>query len=82
MNVRTQTNNRKQIMSRYIPQTCSESKTYATEAAAVKRAEALSSNLSGVTYIIMLADNGRFVPVFIGNSAVAAGLHFQAHVLN
>lgn len=70
-------------MSRYIPQTCSETKTYATEEGAVKRAESIwpSDSKEQIHYIIMKADNGRFVPVFIGQAAIQNHIHFQAHVL-
>lgn len=72
-------------MARYIPQTCSTSKTYATEEGAVKRAEAIVANLHEMfknqTYIIMQADNGRYVPVFVGQRALEAGLQFHAHIL-
>ena len=74
-------------MTRYIPETCSTSKTYKTEEKAVKRAEELLFKLNGFNearsqkYIIMIADNGRYVPVFIGERAIQMGLHHHAHVL-
>jgi hypothetical protein len=68
---------------RYIPQTCSGIKTYATEANAVKRAEEINKTHGAhLRYIIMVADNGRFVPVFIGQEATIACVHFAAHVLS
>lgn len=71
---------------RYIPETCRTTKTYATEAKADDRAKKLLADMApneaqGQTYIIMMADNGRYVPVFIGERAMKAGLHFQAHIL-
>lgn len=73
-------------MSRYIPGTVGGSKTYATEERAVKRAEEIIAGLGDwigpkMTYIIMIADNGRYVPVFIGERAVQTGIHFKTHVL-
>jgi hypothetical protein len=68
-------------MKRYIPEVCSGNKTYATEENAVKAAEAKFGDCPDLTYIIMKAENGRFVPVFIGERSLQAGVHFHFHVL-
>lgn len=68
----------------YVPQAGSGTKTYATKENAIKRAEAIldtRSDRKGLNYLIMEADDGRWVPVFIGERAIQAGLHFHAHVI-
>lgn len=72
-------------MKRYIPDVTS-SKTYATEANAVKAAEKKFGGeaFRHLTYIIMEVEHKgaqRFVPVFIGERALQAGVHFHFHVL-
>lgn len=59
-------------------------KTYATEANAIKAVEKRfpESDDDGLRYIIMRTPDGRFYPVFIGTSAVHAGVHFHFHVVN
>lgn len=59
-------------------------RTYATEANAIKAVEKRfpESDDDGLRYIIMPTPEGRFYPVFIGNSAVHAGVHFHFHVVN
>jgi len=51
-------------------------KTYATEASAIKAAEAKFGQ-TDLRYLVMEADEGRFYPLFIGESAVQAGAHFH-----
>lgn len=64
--------------------TLTPTKTYATEANAIKAVEKRfpESDNDGLRYIIMPTQNGRFYPVFIGNSAIHAGVHFHFHVVN
>jgi hypothetical protein len=59
-------------------------KTYATEANAQRAVEKRfpESDDDGLRYIIMPTPDGRFYPVFIGTSAVHAGVHFHFHVVN
>lgn len=59
-------------------------KTYATEANAIKAVEKRfpESDDDGLRYIIMRTPDGRFYPVFVGNSAIRAGVHFHFHVVN
>lgn len=64
--------------------TLTATKTYATEANAIKAVEKKfpESDNDGLRYIIMPTPDGRFYPVFVGNSAVHAGVHFHFHVVN
>lgn len=64
--------------------TLTATKTYATEANAIKAVEKRfpESDNDGLRYIIMPTPDGRFYPVFVGNSAVHAGVHFHFHVVN
>jgi len=64
--------------------TLTPTKTYATEANAIKAVEKVfpGSDNDGLRYIIMPTPDGRFYPVFVGNSAVHAGVHFHFHVVN
>lgn len=64
--------------------TLNSNKTYATEANAIKAVEKRfpESDDDGLRYIIMRTSDGRFYPVFIGTSAVHAGVHFHFHVVN
>ena len=59
-------------------------RTYATEANAIKAVEKRfpESDDDGLRYIIMRTPDGRFYPVFVGTSAVHAGVHFHFHVVN
>lgn len=62
-------------------------KTYATEANAVKAVEKIfpAGGNDGLRYIIVpvVVDNKvRFSPLFIGTSAVEAGAHFNFNVIN
>ena len=56
---------------------------YATEANAIKAVEKKfpEAGNDGLRYIIMTNDEGRFFPVFIGQDALKAGVHFHFHVL-
>lgn len=54
-------------------------KTYATKVNAVKAAEAKYGQ-HDLRYFIMPTDDGRFFPVFLGEAAVQAGVHFDFHV--
>jgi len=60
-------------------------KTYATEANAVKAVEkhfpADAAWASHLTYFIMPTQDGRFFPVFIGERAIQAMVHFKFHVV-
>lgn len=64
--------------------TLTPNKTYATEANAIKAVEKRfpESDDDGLRYILQRTHDGRFYPVFIGNSAVHAGVHFHFHVVN
>lgn len=64
--------------------TLTPTKTYATEANAIKAVEKRFPEFDddGLRYIIMRTPDGRFYPVFIGTSAVHAGVHFHFHVVN
>jgi hypothetical protein len=56
-------------------------KTYATEANAVK---AVQDKFPGDTlrYVMLTADDGRFYPLFLGERAIQAGVHFHFCVAN
>lgn len=64
--------------------TLTPNRTYATEANAIKAVEKRfpESSDDGLRYILQRTPDGRFYPVFIGNSAVHAGVHFHFHVVN
>ena len=53
------------------------SKTYATEANAIKAAEKLYGNDKEPRYFVQRSDDGRFFPVFIGLTAIQRGVHFK-----
>lgn len=56
-------------------------KTYATPANAVAAVEKkIGHKADGQTYIMMTDDNGRFFPVFLGERAIQAGIHFHFNV--
>lgn len=59
-------------------------KTYATEANAIKAVEKRfpESANDGLRYILQRTPDGRFYPVFIGNSAIHAEVYFHFHVVN
>lgn len=52
------------------------SKTYATEANAIKAVEKCEIS-DELRYFIMKNDEGRFFPVFIGMKAIEYGMHFR-----
>ncbi|TXG97714.1 MAG: hypothetical protein E6R08_06240 [Nevskiaceae bacterium] len=58
-------------------------KTYATEENAIKAVEKKfpSENNDGLTYIMGRTEDGRFFPIFIGERAIQAGVHFTFHVV-
>lgn len=56
-------------------------KTYATEANAHK-AVAEKKFPDTCRYVVLKNDEGRFYPLFIGNSAIAAMVHFSFCVAN
>lgn len=64
--------------------TLTPAKTYATEANAIKAVEKRfpESANDGLRYILQRTPDDRFYPVFIGNSAIHAGVHFHFHVVN
>lgn len=64
--------------------TLTPNKTYATEANAIKAVEKRfpESANDGLRYILQRTPDGQFYPVFVGNSAVHAGVHFHFHVVN
>lgn len=58
-------------------------KTYATEANAVKAVEKkFGSDNDGLRYIIVPQPDGRFAPLFIGNSAIEHQVFFHFNVMN
>lgn len=62
-------------------ETCSATKTYATRENAIKAAKAkYSDDFDGLRYFVYQLPNGRFMPVFLGESAIQAGAHFHFHV--
>lgn len=58
-------------------------KTYSTEANAIKAVEKKfpEADNDGLRYFLQRTEEGRFFPVFIGQSAVHAGVHFHFHVV-
>lgn len=58
-------------------------KTYATEANAVKAVEKVfpSTDDDRLTYIVMPTPEGRFYPIFIGERATQAQVHLHFHVV-
>jgi hypothetical protein len=63
-------------------------KTYATEANAIKAVEKHISvyqgegrDTDGLDFIMMQTPEGRWFPVFIGQRALDAGMHFRFNVL-
>jgi len=61
-------------------------KTYKTEANAIKAIEAVYGPVndlnSGLRFVMMTTAEGRFFPIFIGNSAIEEGVHFNFCVVN
>lgn len=63
--------------------TLEPTKTYKTRENAVKAAEAKfgpSYDKYGLTYFVMAHTDGRFFPVFLGERALQAGVHFHFNV--
>lgn len=59
-------------------------KTYATRDNVVKAVEKKfgAPEHSRLTYVIMTHTDGRFFPLFIGERAIQAQVHFTFHVIN
>lgn len=60
-------------------------KSYASRENAIKAVEKLypAADNDGLRYLVVQDEaTGRFFPVFIGNSAVEAGVFFNFHVAN
>ena len=58
------------------------SRTYATEVNAIRAVEKTFGNTEGLRWVMMRNEEGRFYPLFIGNSALQAGVHFHFCVVN
>lgn len=56
-------------------------RTYATFANAVKAVEKQYGEQDHLRYFIHADETGRFFPVFIGKSALDAGVHFHFNVI-
>lgn len=64
-------------------------KTYKTEANAIKAVEAklgtgdtsTKAFPAGLRYMVVKTEEGRYYPLFIGESAVHAGVHFHFNVV-
>lgn len=65
------------MLKRFIPET---KKTYAFKENAIKAAEEAYGD-HNLRYLVMKNDEGRWVPVFIGQAAVQAGVHFHFTVI-
>lgn len=59
--------------------TITSTKTYATLENA--RKAVLKTGDEGLRHFYMTDENGRFFPVFIGQDAVSAGVHFRWNVV-
>lgn len=57
-------------------------KTYATEADAVKAVEKKypEAGNDGLVYFLQRTEDGRFFPVFVGERAIQAQVHFHFNV--
>lgn len=57
-------------------------RTYATEANAIKAVEKKFPEASndGLTYFLQRTEDGRYFPVFLGERALQAGVHFHFNV--
>ena len=62
--------------------TLEANRTYATKANAIKAVEKKypSPKWDHLTYIIVQDDAGRYFPLFIGERAIQAGVHFHFSV--
>lgn len=56
-------------------------KTYATRANAIKAVEKIYGSNNTLRFFIMPMDDGRFAPIFLGEKAVTAGVHFNFTVV-
>jgi hypothetical protein len=67
-------------MARYIK--LRTTKTYASIENAIKAVEKKfpESNNDGLTYIVIKTEDNRYYPVFLGERAMHAGVHFHFHV--
>ncbi|CAB4153053.1 hypothetical protein UFOVP605_38 [uncultured Caudovirales phage] len=66
------------MATRYIPTT---TKTYATEANAVAAVNKAFTGEDNLRYMIVTNKDGRFVPVFLGQQALTAGVHFMGFTI-
>jgi hypothetical protein len=66
-------------MAKLIKLECNKS--YATEANAIKAAEKKYGDSDDLRYFIMQTEDGRFFPVFVGQSALTNMVHFNFNVL-
>ena len=67
-------------MARFIELQCN--KTYATQANAIKAAQAKFGQNDELRFIIYTTPEGRFFPVFLGEAALRAGVHFHFNFVN
>ncbi|WP_297576011.1 hypothetical protein [uncultured Deefgea sp.] len=58
-------------------------RTYATKANAIKAVEKKigPNDMSDQTYFIAITEEGRYYPIFIGQRAIQAQLHFHFNVV-
>ena len=61
--------------------TIEPSKTYATEANAIRAVEKKEAALGDIRYFIHRTPEGRFFPVFIGVAALNNGAHWHFNVV-
>lgn len=55
-------------------------KTYATEANAVKAVEKKYGNNNQLRFFVFKTENNRYFPVFLGETALQQGVHFNFNV--
>lgn len=60
--------------------TLKPSKTYASRENAVKAVEKKFGNSPQLRYVVFTHTDGRFFPVFLGEAALQAGVHFHFNV--
>jgi len=56
-------------------------KTYVTRENAIKAAQKLYGHNDALRFVVIQLEDGRYTPVFIGQSAVGAGVHFNFSVV-
>ena len=61
--------------------TITPSKTYATEENADKAVQKIFGDNKELRYFIMRTAEGRFFPVFVGESAALDGVHFHFNIV-